>query len=220
MRVSAYYNFQECTAIAVHSRNTYLTKIMAAKQTYSVRLEEQQREQLEIRSDAIGLPVGHLIRLAIADFLRQQEEKDYLSEVEARIATAINRLGRQVEKDRAEQQLIVGMLDYLREFLAFALPPVTDKPAAREVQRERNQVFLRDLHLMMISQGRAKITEYMLPKNASATQCPTCQTGALKCREGTNGLFWQCTNYEENPKCEAKYANVGGRPQLISESTT
>ena len=189
---------------------------MAAKQTYSVRLDEQQREQLEIRSDAIGLPVGHLIRLAIADFLRQQEEKDYLSEVEARIATAINRLGRQVEKDRAEQQLIVGMLDYLREFLAFALPPVTDKSSAREVQRERNQVFLRDLHLMMVSQGRAKITEYMTPKNSSATECPACRTGVLKCREGENGLFWQCTNWDARPACEARYANVAGRPQLTS----
>jgi antitoxin component of RelBE/YafQ-DinJ toxin-antitoxin module len=140
---------------------------MAAKQTYSVRLDEQQRRELENRADHIGLPVGHLIRLAIADFLRQQEEKDYLSELEERIATAINRLGRQVEKDRAEQQLIVGMLDYLREWLAFALPPVSDKLAAKETQRERSEAFFRDLHLMMVSQSKAKITAYMASKNDS-----------------------------------------------------
>jgi len=48
---------------------------MAAKQTYSVRLDEDQRRQLEARSESIGLPVGHLIRSAINDFLRLQEEK-------------------------------------------------------------------------------------------------------------------------------------------------
>jgi len=82
-----------------------LEVLMAVKQTYSVRLEDEQRRQLEKRSETIGLPVGQLIRRAIADFLRQEEERDYLGEVEMRIATAINRLGRQVEKDRAEQQL-------------------------------------------------------------------------------------------------------------------
>jgi len=134
---------------------------MVAKQTYSVRLEEQQRRQLEDRSDALGLPVGHLIRSAINDSLRQQKEKDYLMEVESRISTAINRLGRQVEKDRAEQQVVIAMVDYLREWLAFALPPVTEKEAAKEVQRERNAAFLRDLHLLMVSQGRARLTAYM-----------------------------------------------------------
>ena len=141
-----------------------------AKQTYSVRLDELQRQELERRSAAIGLPVGHLIRVAINDSLRQQEEKDYLSEVESRIATAINRLGRQVEKDRSEQQLVVGMLDYLREWLAFALPAVADKAVAKEIQRERSQVFFRDLHLMMASQGKAKITAYMAEKGFAETE--------------------------------------------------
>lgn len=189
---------------------------MVAKQTYSVRLEEQQRRQLEERSGSIGLPVGHLIRSAISDFLRQQEEKDYLSDVEARIATAINRLGRQVEKDRAEQQLVVGMLDYLREWLAFALPAVADKSVAKEIQRERTEVFFRDLHLMMVSQGRAKITAYMAAKNSTATECPECETGLLKCKEGKRGLFWYCSNWDATPKCNAKYEDANGRPQLAA----
>ncbi|MES2758092.1 MAG: hypothetical protein V4693_12020 [Pseudomonadota bacterium] len=192
---------------------------MVAKQTYSVRLDEQQRRQLEARSEAIGLPVGHLMRCAIDDFLRQQEEKDYLSEVESRIATAINRLGRQVEKDRAEQQLVVGMLDYLREWLAFALPAVTDKSAAKEIQRERSDVFFRDLHLMMASQGRAKITTFMAAKDATVTECTACGTGLLKCKEGKRGLFWYCTNWDAAPKCDAKYEDAGGRPLLNARTS-
>lgn len=187
---------------------------MAAKQTYSVRLDELQRRKLETRSESIGLPVGHLIRTAINDFLRQQEEKDYLSEVEARIATAINRLGRQIEKDRAEQQLVVGMLDYLREWLAFALPAVADKSVAQEIQRERNQVFLRDLHLMMVSQGKARVTAYMAEKDPTSTECPACGTGVLKCKEGKRGLFWYCSNWDATSTCEARYEDIGGRPLL------
>lgn len=191
---------------------------MVAKQTYSVRLDEQQRRQLEERSETIGLPVGHLIRCSINDFLRQQEEKDYLSEVENRIATAINRLGRQIEKDRAEQQLIVGMLDYLREWLAFALPAVTDKSVAKEIQRERTEVFFRDLHLMMVSQGKAKITAYMATKNANGTECPACDSGLLKCKEGKQGLFWYCTNWDATPKCDARYEDAAGRPKLTTSA--
>lgn len=187
---------------------------MVAKQTYSVRLDEEQRSQLEDRSASIGLPVGHLIRSAISDFLRQQEEKDYLSEVEARIATAINRLGRQVEKDRAEQQIVAGMLDYLREWLAFALPAVSDKAAARELQRERNEVFLRDIHLKMVSQGKAKVTAYMTPRDALATECPACGKGVLKCKEGKRGLFWYCTNWDATPSCDVRFEDSGGLPVL------
>lgn len=191
---------------------------MVAKQTYSVRLDEQQRRQLEERSTGIGLPVGHLIRCAISDFLRQQEEKNYLSEVESRIATAINRLGRQVEKDRAEQHLVVGMLDYLREWLGFALPAVADKSVAKEIQRERSEVFFRDLHLMMASQGKAKITAYMAAKDAGRTECPACGSGVLKCKEGKRGLFWYCTNWDATPKCDARYEDAAGQPKLTKSA--
>jgi hypothetical protein len=189
---------------------------MVAKQTYSVRLDEQQRRQLEERSATIGLPVGHLIRCSINDFLRQQDEKNYLSEVESRIATAINRLGRQVEKDRAEQQLVVGMLDYLREWLAFALPAVADKAVAKELQSERSEVFFRDLHLMMVSQGKAKVTTYMAAKDATGRECPACGSGLLKCKEGKRGLFWYCTNWDATPKCDARYEDAAGQPKLVA----
>lgn len=187
---------------------------MAAKQTYSVRLDEDQRRQLEIRSELIGLPVGHLIRSAISDFLRQQEEKDYLSEVEARIATAINRLARQVEKDRAEQQLVVGMLDGVREWLAFTLPPPVDKVEAQALAKARNEQFMKLLPLRFVSKSKAKVTELMEERESAAELCPTCSTGRLKCKEGKNGLFWYCTNWNAEPKCDARYEDAGGRPQL------
>lgn len=45
---------------------------MAAKRTYSVRLDDDQLRELEARADHIGLSVGHMIRGAITDFLRQE----------------------------------------------------------------------------------------------------------------------------------------------------
>lgn len=191
---------------------------MAAKQTYSVRLDEDQRRQLENRSDLIGLPVGHLIRSAISDFLRQQEEKDYLSEVEARIATAINRLARQVEKDRAEQQLVIGMLDGVREWLAFTLPPPADKVEAQALAKARNEQFMKLLPLRFVSKSKAKVTELMEVGDSAAELCPTCSTGRLKCKEGKNGLFWYCTNWNAEPKCDARYEDAGGRPQLANSA--
>ena len=193
---------------------------MAAKRTYSVRLDDDQRRQLEERSGGIGLPVGHLIRVAISDFLRQQDEKDYLAEVEMRIATAINRLGRQVEKDRAEQQLIVGMLDGLREWLAFTLPTPPDKVAAQALMLERNKVFLEQLPLLFVSQSKARVTAYMEANDRIAESCPTCGTGRLKCKQGKKGLFWYCTNWNATPKCDATFADAGGRPMLPSEEGT
>lgn len=192
---------------------------MAAKRTYSVRLEEEQRRQLEERSSRIGLPVGHLIRGAITDFLRQQDEKDYLFEVEMRIATAINRLGRQVEKDRAEQQLVVGMIDGLREWLAFTLPTPPDRVAAHALMVERNKKFLEHLPMQFVSQSKAKVTAYMDTNERLAQPCPKCETGSLKCKEGKKGLFWYCTNWNASPKCNVTFADDAGRPLLPSEES-
>jgi len=137
---------------------------MAAKRTYSVRLEDEQRQQLEARAAAVGEPVGHMIRLAIADFLRQRDELDYLDAVEARIAATINRLARQVEKDRAEQQIVIGVLDYLREWLSFTLPSPSDKDAANALMKERNKNFLARLPLQFANGSKAKVTAYMETK--------------------------------------------------------
>src|SRR5450830_190830 len=139
---------------------------MAAKQTYSIRLDADQLLQLDARAESMDLPVGCLIRLAIDAYLKQQEEKDYLSEVEKRIAVTIDRLARQVAKDRAEQQMVVGMLDYLREWLAFTLPTPADKNQANDLMRERDKVFGRKdasgtpvsgmRHWIVVSQGWQK----------------------------------------------------------------
>lgn len=193
---------------------------MAAKRTYSVRLEDDQRQQLEARAEGIGLPTGHLIRSAIADFLRQQEEKDYLSGVEMRIATAINQLGRQVEKDRAEQQMLVGILDYVREWLAFTLPTPADKQQANDLMRERNKNFLERLPMQFTNSSKAKVTTYMQEKARLAEPCPTCEMGWLHPKEGKRGVFWYCTNWNASPKCEATFSDADGRPLLPSAETT
>ncbi|WP_392454216.1 hypothetical protein AABD60_13525 [Edwardsiella piscicida] len=187
---------------------------MAAKRTYSVRLEDEQRQQLEARAAAVGEPVGHMIRLAIADFLRQCDELDYLDAVEARIATTINRLARQVEKDRAEQQIVIGVLDYLREWLSFTLPSPSDKEAANALMKERNKNFLARLPLQFTNGSKAKVTTYMETRAGEAEPCPKCGTGFLWPKEGRQGLFWYCTNWNASPKCEATFPDAGGRPQL------
>jgi hypothetical protein len=107
-----------------------------------------------------------------------------LSEVGMRIATAINRLGRQVEKDRAEQQLVVGMLDGLREWLAFTLPIPPDRVAAHALMVERRKNFLEHLPLLFVSQSKVKVTAYMEANDRLAEPCPKCGTGRIKCKDG------------------------------------
>lgn len=191
---------------------------MAAKRTYSVRLDDEQRQQLEARAGG-KLAVGNLIRCAIDDYLRQEEELDYLADVEARIAATINQLARQVEKDRAEQQLIVGMLDYLREWLAFTLPTPSDKAAAKALMDERNKNFWERLPLLFESQSKAKVTAYVDAHDSLAEPCPKCGTGRLKRKQGKKGMFWYCTNWKATPKCDATFPDDAGRPLMPSEGT-
>ena len=144
---------------AIRERNTVSEVEVAAKRTYSVRLDDDQLRELEARADHVGLSVGHMIRGAIKDFLRQEQEKDYLDKVRIDIITAINRLARQVEKDRAEQQLIMGVLDYMREWLGFTLPAPADRAAAQELQAKRTQNFYERLPSLFLNKSRAKVTE-------------------------------------------------------------
>lgn len=193
---------------------------MATKRTYSVRLEDAQREQLEERAAKIGLPTGQLIRSAIDDFLRQQEEKDYLGEVQAAISTSITKLARQVEKDRAEQQLVVGVLDHLCDWLAFVLPSPVDKAAAEQLRGERREGFYRDLPAKFVSQSRAILTKHMDDKHAGVIHCPACGTGQLRSKADKNGrLFWYCSNWNDaKNKCGATFADDSGSPELSTDS--
>lgn len=193
---------------------------MATKRTYSVRLEDDQRQQLEARAAHIGLPTGHLIRVAIGDFLRQQEEKDYLGEVQAAISTSFTKLARQVEKDRAEQQLVIGVLDHLCDWLGFVLPSPPDKAAAELLRRERREVFYRDLPGKFISQSRAQLTKHMDDKNVKPVNCPVCGTGQLRSKANKQGrVFWYCSNWNATShQCGAMYADDRGSPSLPCSS--
>lgn len=189
---------------------------MTTKQTYSVRLENEQREQLEQRASTVGLSTGHLIRTAIASFLEREEERDHLNEFQANIATMVTRLGRQIEKDRAEQQLVVGVLDYMREWLAFALPAVADKDEAQNLQRERNAAFYRDLGKKFSSQSRARLTTRLDEKNSGAKLCPTCKDGSLRFKQGSQGGLWYCTNWNSPFECPAVFPDIEGHPNISS----
>ncbi len=189
---------------------------MATKRTYSVRLEDEQRRQLETRAAEIGLPTGKLIRVAIDDFLRQQEEKDYLAEVQAEISTSFTKLARQVEKDRAEQQLIIGVLDHLCDWLAFVLPSPADRTEAEQLRKTRREGFYQELPGKFVSQSRAQLTKYIEDKNAMPIYCPACGTGKLRSKEGKNGrIFWYCSNWNATThQCGATFADNYGLPAI------
>jgi len=193
---------------------------MAVKRTYSVRLEEDQRRQMEERAVHVGLPMGHLIRSAIDDFLRQQEEKDYLSEVQAQIMTAITRLARQVEKDRAEQQLLFAFLDHLHDWLAFALPSPGDRDLAEQLRLDRRDSFLRDLPSKLVSKSRAKVTQLLDNERADPILCPACGTGHLRSKSDKRDRpFWYCSNWNASTyKCGATFPDDLGRPALSDGS--
>jgi hypothetical protein len=179
-------------------------------------LDNEQRQLLEARAAAYKAATGELIRTAIREYLRQEEERDYLSDVEERIAASINRLARQVEKDRAEQQIAMGVLDYLREWLAFTLPSPPDKAKANDLMLERNNIFYERLPQLFASQSKAKITAYMQTTDRWAEVCPKCGTGRLKSKQGERRLFWYCTNWNASPKCDARFADDAGYPLLSS----
>jgi predicted DNA-binding protein/ribosomal protein L37AE/L43A len=193
---------------------------MGTKRTYSVRLEDDQRQQLEDRAAKIGLPAGHLIRTAIEDFLRQQEEKDYLGEIQAAISTSFTKLARQVEKDRAEQQLVVGVLDHLCDWLAFVLPSPANKIEAEELRHERREVFYRELPKKFASQSRAQLTKFIEEKDAKPTFCPVCGTGQLRSKADRKGrLFWYCSNWNAAlHQCGATFPDDLGSPVLQAHS--
>jgi hypothetical protein len=219
MRVLTYYVFSTRNTNATRLRNTALENFMATKRTYSVRLEDAQRKHLEEQATKIGLPTGHLIRLAINDFLRQQEEKDYLGEIQAAISTSFTKLARQVEKDRAEQQLVVGMLDHLCDWLAFVLPSPPDRAVAEQLHAERREGFYRDLPSKFVSNSRANVTKLMDDEHAGIISCPSCGTGSLRSKADKKGrLFWYCSNWNKTPQCAVTYPDELGLPVLPGTS--
>jgi len=44
--------------------------------------------------------------------------------------------------------------------------------------------------------------------------CPQCKAGQLKKRNGKNGAFWSCTNWNADPKCNASYDDFRGKPNF------
>lgn len=44
--------------------------------------------------------------------------------------------------------------------------------------------------------------------------CPKCNGGTLHLKKGGSGAFWSCSNWNAEPKCEARFNDLGGKPQL------
>lgn len=44
--------------------------------------------------------------------------------------------------------------------------------------------------------------------------CPTCKTGSLRRRVNEKGAWWFCSNWNAEPKCEARHQDDKGKPDL------
>ena len=51
-------------------------------------------------------------------------------------------------------------------------------------------------------------------------QCPECKTGQLKKRNGKNGVFWSCSNWNAEPNCSATYNDFRGKPNFTPKPKT
>lgn len=45
--------------------------------------------------------------------------------------------------------------------------------------------------------------------------CPTCKQGKLRRKVGAKGPFWYCSRWNADPKCDAKFQDEQGKPQLV-----
>jgi len=45
-------------------------------------------------------------------------------------------------------------------------------------------------------------------------ECPTCKTGLLRRKAAEKGPFWFCSHWNAEPKCEAKFRDIDGKPDL------
>lgn len=59
----------------------------------------------------------------------------------------------------------------------------------------------------------ARTLAMKLPVAPGTVMCPTCKGGQLRRKEGTNGAYWFCTNWNAEPeKCDARFQDIGGKP--------
>lgn len=52
---------------------------------------------------------------------------------------------------------------------------------------------------------------------APAIACPTCGTGSLRRKVKDNGAFWFCSNWNAESKCEARFQDDKGKPDLVPQ---
>lgn len=57
---------------------------------------------------------------------------------------------------------------------------------------------------------KAKSLSMALP--SSGEECPKCALGRLKSKNGKNGVFWFCTRWNADPKCDATFPDKNGKP--------
>lgn len=52
--------------------------------------------------------------------------------------------------------------------------------------------------------------------DAPGVPCPKCDTGRLKRKNGSKGWFWSCSRWNAEPKCQASFNDVDGKPQMVA----
>ncbi|MDK2126709.1 DNA topoisomerase [Parachitinimonas caeni] len=107
-----------------------------------------------------------------------------------------------------------------------ALPSSVKDPATAGVFKQRlDQIKQGALTLeAFLDETRQWVTEVVteaatlpmaLPVKPGET-CPKCQTGQLKRKVGekTKQAWWYCSNWNAEPKCDARFQDEAGKPQL------
>ncbi|KGX18548.1 DNA topoisomerase [Burkholderia pseudomallei] len=109
-----------------------------------------------------------------------------------------------------------------------ALPPaVSDPTMAGQFQVALDAVatggLTYDSFMATSKQFVAKVVTDLLVARmklplAASVPCPKCKTGQLRLRKSDKGPFWGCTNWQAEPKCDARYSDANGKPNFQATS--
>lgn len=96
-------------------------------------------------------------------------------------------------------------------------PDISAIWAGRQAQIKKKELSITDFLLLTdryISQQIDHVKVNGVNISVDITHCPTCKTGILISRKGTNGKFWACNQY---PNCKSTFNDIDGKPNLIKE---
>ncbi len=117
-----------------------------AKQ-YGVRCSDNLQQKIEQASLARNLPVAHLFREAMRNYLNQDEIKNQMLDFEKRQIGNFRKLMRQMEKLTEEVEILMRLLDLFLKSYLLHTPPVAKhlQVSARAQAKTRYEKLMQTL---------------------------------------------------------------------------